>query len=145
MLENIIEFNKKVEIINKDLAMYRDEEKGIIFPLNTVHLLARLDYLELSIEKDNKTKVSEYEMAKFKKQVEDLEYKEIEKIDIRVKSDITGKKEDATTIIETPVKAVAVWNVSNNAGARKSFTNKEEAIEFVEGNNEEVLMKLKGN
>lgn len=145
MLENIIEFNKKVEIINKDLAMYRDEEKGIIFPLNTVHLLARLDYLELSIEKDQKAKVSEYEMAKFKKQVENLEYTEITKNDIRVKSDITGKKEDATTIIETPVKAVAVWNVSNNAGARKSFINKEEAINFVEGNNEEVLMKLKEN
>lgn len=143
MLENIIEFNKKVEVINKDISMYKDEEKGIIFPLNTVHLLARLDYLELSIEKDAKAKVSEYEMAKFKKQVEDLEYKEITKKNIRVKSDITGKKEDATTIIETPVKAVAVWNVSNNAGARKSFTNKEEAMKYVDDINSVILAALK--
>lgn len=144
MQDNIIEFNKNVEIINKDIAMYRDEEKGVIFALNTVHLLARLDYLELSIEKDQKTKVSEYEMAKFKKQVEELEYKEITKNNIRIKSDITGKKEDATTIIETPTKAYAIWKVSNSAGASKCFANKEEAIKFVEENNEEVLMKLKG-
>lgn len=139
MLENIIDFNNKVEIINKDLSMYRDNEKGIIFALNTVHLLARLDYIELGIEADNKTKVSEYEVAKFKKQVEDLDYNEVEKIDIRVKSDITGRKEDSTTIIENPIKAYAIWKVSNSAGATKCFTNKEEAIKFVEENNKKIL------
>lgn len=139
MLESIIDFNNKVEIINKDLSMYRDNEKGIIFALNTVHLLARLDYIELGIEKDNKTKVSEYEVAKFKKQVEDLDYNEVEKIDIRVKSDITGRKEDSTTIIENPIKAYAIWKVSNSAGSTKCFTNKEEAIKFVEENNKKIL------
>lgn len=143
MQDNLIEFMNKVEIINKDLAIYKDSEKGIEFVLNTVNLLARVDYLELSIEKDNRTKTSEYEVAKFKKQVEDLEYTEVEKMDVRIKSEITGKKEDATTIIENPVKAYAIWNVSNGLGAKKSFTNKEEAMEYVEKNNKVILEKLK--
>ena len=77
MENNIIEFMKKVEILNKDISIYKNLEKGIIFPLNTVNLLTRLDYLEVGIEKDNKTKISEYEMLKFEKKIEDLEYKEI--------------------------------------------------------------------
>ena len=143
MLDNIIEFNKKVRIINKDVAEYKDKEKGVVIPLNTVHLLARLDYLELGIEKDNKTKTSEYEVAKFKKQVEDLEYKEVMKTNTRVKGDITGKKEDMTTIIEEPMKAYAIWNVANSVGAKKSFTNKEEALKFVEENNEKIYELIK--
>lgn len=143
MLDNIIEFNKKVRIINKDVAEYKDEEKGVVIPLNTVHLLARLDYLELGIEKDNKTKTSEYEVAKFKKQVEDLEYKEVMKTNTRVKGDITGKREDMTTIIEEPMKAYAIWNVANSVGAKKSFTNKEEALKFVEENNEKIYKLIK--
>ena len=143
MLDNIIEFNKKVRIINKDVAEYKDEEKGVVIPLNTVHLLARLEYLELGIEKDNKTKTSEYEVAKFKKQVEDLEYKEVMKTNTRVKGNITGKKEDMTTIIEEPMKAYAIWNVANSVGAKKSFTNKEEALKFVEENNEKIYELIK--
>lgn len=143
MENNIIEFMEKVEILNKDISIYKNLEKGIIFPLNTVNLLTRLDYLEVGIEKDNKTKISEYEMLKFEKKIEDLEYKEIVKKKTRVKSDITGKKEDKTTLIEDEIKAVAVWNVSNTLGAYKSFANKEEAIETVNKINEEILSKLK--
>ena len=44
MKDNIIEFNKKIEIINKDYALYKDEEKGIMFALNTINLMARVDY-----------------------------------------------------------------------------------------------------
>ena len=143
MENNIIEFMKKVEILNKDISIYKNLEKGIIFPLNTVNLLTRLDYLEVGIEKDNKTKISEYEMLKFEKKIEDLEYKEIIKKKTRIKSDITGKREDKTTLIEDEIKAVAVWNVSNTLGAYKSFANKEEAIETVNKINEEILSKLK--
>jgi hypothetical protein len=143
MENNIIEFMEKVEILNKDISIYKNLEKGIIFPLNTVNLLTRLDYLEVGIEKDNKTKISEYEMLKFEKKIEDLEYKEIIKKKTRVKSDITGKREDKTTLIEDEIKAVAVWNVSNTLGAYKSFANKEEAIETVNKINEKILSKLK--
>lgn len=143
MQENIIDFMKKVSIIDKNLSQYKDEEKGISFYINTVNLLTRVDYLEVGTEKSAKLKVSEYEKLRFEKKIEDLDYKKITKKDIRIKSDITGRKEDSTTLIEEEVPAVAVWNVSNSVGVYKSFTSKEEALKFSDEVNEETLLKLK--
>lgn len=143
MQENIIDFMKKVKILNKDLSQYKDEKKGISFFLNTVNLLTKVDYLEVRTEKNAKLKVSEYEKLRFEKKIEDLDYKKITKKDIRVKSEITGKKEDSTTLIEEEVPAVAIWNVSNSVGIFKSFTSKEEAIKFSDEVNEEILYALK--
>lgn len=53
------EFMKNVKILGKEFSIYTDEEKGVMFPLNTVHLLTRVDMLELSKE--------EYQAAKFQK------------------------------------------------------------------------------
>ena len=61
MLNNIEDFMDKVEIINKDFSVYRDVEKGVIFALNTINLLARLDYLELD--------KNQYESAKFQMKI----------------------------------------------------------------------------
>lgn len=143
MQENIIDFMKKVSIIDKNLSQYKDEEKGISFYINTVNLLTRVDYLEVGTEKSAKLKVSEYEKLRFEKKIEDLNYKKITKKDIRIKSEITGRKEDSTTLIEEEVPAVAVWNVSNSVGVYKSFTSKEEALKFSDEVNEETLLKLK--
>jgi hypothetical protein len=143
MQENIIDFMKKVSIIDKNLSQYKDEKKGISFYINTVNLLTRVDYLEVGTEKSAKLKVSEYEKLRFEKKIEDLDYKKITKKDIRIKSEITGRKEDSTTLIEEEVPAVAVWNVSNSVGVYKSFTSKEEALKFSDEVNEETLLKLK--
>ena len=143
MQENIIDFMKKVSIIDKNLAQYKDEEKGISFFVNTVNLLTKVDYLEVGTEKNAKLRVSEYEKLLFEKKIEDLDYKKITKKDIRIKSEITGKKEDSTTLIEEEVPAVAVWNVVNSVGVYKSFTSKEEAMNFSDEVNEEILIKLK--
>lgn len=143
MQENIIDFMKKVNIIDKNLSQYKDEKKGISFFINTVNLLTKVDYLEVGTEKNARLKVSEYEKLLFEKKIEDLDYKKITKKDIRIKSEITGKKEDSTTLIEEEVPAVAIWNVSNTLGFYKSFTNKEEAIKFSDEVNEETLIALK--
>lgn len=135
MQDNIIEFNKKVSIINKDYAMYKDEEKGIMFPLNTVNLLARVDYLELSKE--------EYEKAKFEMKIDNLEYNIIETTRPVPKNTITKKDSDKYTIVDSKVKVRQVWNVSNALGIKKSFTNKEEAMQLAESLNEETLIALK--
>ena len=135
MQDNILEFNKKVSIINKDYAMYKDEEKGIMFPLNTVNLLARVDYLELSKE--------EYEKAKFETKIDNLEYNIIETTRPVPKNTITKKDSDKYTIVESKVKVRQVWNVSNALGIKKSFTNKEEALELANSLNEETLIALK--
>lgn len=135
MQDNIIEFNKKVLIINKDYAMYKDEEKGVMFPLNTVNLLARVDYLELSKE--------EYEKAKFEMKIDNLEYNIIETTRPVPKNTITKKDSDKYTIVDSKVKVRQVWNVSNALGIKKSFTNKEEAMQLAESLNEETLIALK--
>lgn len=135
MQDNIIEFNKKVSIINKDYAMYKDEEKGVMFPLNTVNLLARVDYLELSKE--------EYEKARFEMKIDNLEYNIIETTRPVPKNTITKKDSDKYTIVDSKVSVRQVWNVSNALGIKKSFTNKEEAMQLAESLNKETLIALK--
>ena len=129
------EFMKSVEILGKEFSIYTDEEKGVSFPLNTVHLLTRVDMLELSKE--------EYQVAKFQKKIDDLDYK-IENIKKAVpKNEITGKDEDKFTITEKEVAVRKIWNVSNTAGAFKSFTDKNEAMGYSKNINKEVLNYLK--
>lgn len=129
------EFMEKVEILGKEFSMYVDDEKGVSFPLNTVHLLTRVDMLELAKE--------EYQVAKFQKKIDDLDYK-IENIKRPVpKNEITGKDEDKYTITEKEVAVRKIWNVSNTAGAFKSFTDKDKAIEYSRDINKEVLGYLK--
>ncbi len=135
MQDNIIEFNKKVSIINKDYAMYKDEEKGVMFPLNTVNLLARVDYLELSKE--------EYEKARFEMKIDNLEYNIIETTRPVPKNTITKKDSDKYTIVDSKVSVRQVWNVSNALGIKKSFINKEEAMQLAESLNKEILIALK--
>ena len=135
MQDNILEFNKKVSIINKDYAMYKDEEKGVMFPLNTVNLLARIDYLELSKE--------EYEKAKFEMKIDNLEYNIIETTRPVPKNTITKKDSDKYTIVDSKVSVRQVWNVSNALGIKKSFTNKEEALELVKDINDRIIDILK--
>ena len=129
------EFMKDVEILGKEFSVYTDEKKGVMFPLNTVHLLTRVDMLELSKE--------EYQAAKFQKKIDDLDYK-IENIKKAVpKNEITGKDEDKFTITEKEVAVRKIWNVSNTAGAFKSFTDKNEAMGYSKNINKEVFNYLK--
>lgn len=129
------EFMKNIEILGKEFSMYVDDEKGVSFPLNTVHLLTRVDMLELSKE--------EYQVAKFQKKIDDLDYK-IENIKKAVpKNEITGKDEDKFTITEKEIAVRKIWNVSNTAGAFKSFIDKEEAMGYSKKINKEVLNYLK--
>lgn len=129
------EFMKNVEILGKEFSMYVDDEKGVMFPLNTVHLLTRVDMLELAKE--------EYQVAKFQKKIDDLDYK-IENIKKAVpKNEITGKDEDKFTITEKEVAVRKIWNVSNTAGAFKSFTNKDDALKASKEINTKVFGYLK--
>lgn len=129
------EFMEKVEILGKEFSIYTDEEKGVSFPLNTVHLLTRVDMLELTKE--------EYTSAKFQKKIDDLDY-EITNVKRAVpKNEITKKDEDKYTIVEKEVAVRKIWNVSNTAGAFKSYSNKEEAMKKSKEINEKVFEYLK--
>ena len=134
MENNLEKFMDNIELINKDLSLYKDDEKGIMFYINTVNLLTRVDYLEL-----DKT---QYKIAKFEKKIEDKEYDEITIKRVTPKNVITKRDEDKYTLVDSDVLVHVVWNVSNTAGMIKSFTNKEEALKYAEEINKKVFEKL---
>lgn len=128
-------FMSKVSIINKDFAIYKDEEKGVVVPLNTITLLANLDYLEL--EKP------QYDVAVFQQKIDgSLEYNIIKTKKPVPKNEVTGKDEDKNTLVEKECAVRQVWNVSNRYGAFKSFNDKDEAMAYAENINRIVFDKL---
>lgn len=136
MQNDLKKFNEKVQMLNDKYSQYYDEEKGVMFYLNTIQLLTRVDYLELSKE--------EFAKAKFEMKIDkDLEYNIIKIKRPVPKNVITKKEEDKYTIVESEVAVRQVWNVTNSLGFKKSFTNKEEALEFAESINDEVMKKIK--
>ena len=123
-MENIEEFMKKVEIINKDFARYYDKEKGIAFSVNTVNLLPRIDYLEL----DKTT----YETQKFEGKINNLDYT-IVNIDKPASKYARTKKEEDKFIIENQKVAVRqIWKLTNAIGFFKCYTTKDEALKVYE-------------
>lgn len=135
MEKDILNFMSKVEIINKDFSRYVDKEKGIVFSLNTVQLLPRLDYLEL-----DKT---QFEAHKFEGKIDkNLEYNIIDIDKPTSKYSITKKEEDKFTIVNQKVAVRQIWNVVNALGIYKSFNNKDEALKVYEEIYERVNEQL---
>ena len=134
MKNSLDTFMENVEMINKDLSIYKDEEKGSMYYLNTVHLLTRVDRLEL--DKDR------FMIAKFEEKIDNLKY-EIIKIQRPIpKNEITKKEEDKYTLVNQEVSVRLVFNVSNSAGFFKSFINKEEAMTYAKRINDRVIKAL---
>jgi hypothetical protein len=130
MERDLCSFIDNVSIINKDLSLYSDN-KGNMFVFNTINAISKVDYMELTKE--------EYQLAKFQQKIEDLDYS-VKNVKRPVpKSEITGKQEDKTTLVDKEVAVRQVWNVSNPYGAIKSFTNKEDAIALCKTINEKIL------
>lgn len=123
-------FNDLVQLINKDLSLYRDNEKGMMFYLNTVNCLVKVEPLEL----DEK----QYEIALFEKKIDKLDYVEefIERP--TPKNTITHKDEDKFTIVNQKVKVKKIWNVANALNVKKSFVDKEEAMKYAETINNRI-------
>jgi hypothetical protein len=132
MQTDLTEFMKHIRLGNKDISKYEDDDKGIMYHLNTIQLLTKVERLELSAE--------EYKKAKFECKIDKkLEYDIIEVDRPQSKYNITKKEEDRFTIVESKVKVRVVWNVSNALGIYKSFTNKVDALEYAEEINKNIL------
>ena len=131
METDLEKFGNYITIYNKDLSDYKDEKKGIYFLFNTVNLVMTLEYLELEKQ--------EYTIQKFQKKIDDLDYKIIKIKKPVPKNVITGKDEDKYTITEKDVDVRQVWNVSNRLGARKSFTDKDEALKYIKSFNKDLI------
>lgn len=114
-------FMENITIINKEISTYEDE-KGNALEINTIQLMPRCVSLELD--------KNEYIVKKYEGVIEDLDYNIVEITRQQSKYNRTKKEEDRYTIEDAKVSVRQVWNVSNGAGAYKSFTNKEEALDF---------------
>lgn len=134
MEKDLIKFYDNVEVINKDLSKYEDN-KGNMFILNTINLLARVDYMELTKE--------EYKVAKFQQKIEDLDYSMTNIKRVVSKNEITKKDEDKYTLVDKEVSVRQIWNVSNPYGVFKSYTDKDEAVKYAKEVNEKILKYYK--
>ena len=134
--ENLEEFNKRVNIISKEIARYYNEETGSYFMIPTSYLWTRVDYLELT----NK----EMEKAIFNQEIDktDLEFNEIETTRPAPKYETTKNEKDKYTIIDAKIKAKQVWLVSNGLKYKQTFNNKEEALELADKINNELVKML---
>lgn len=120
--EKLSEYMNKVEL-NK-ICMYRDLERGIIYPLTPQHLLCRIDYLEL-----DKNELQKYI---FEQKIDNKEYKMYDCVKPVPKYQITKVEKDKFTITDMNYKGTHIWNVSNQAGIHETFENKEDAIKLCE-------------
>lgn len=134
-IENLEEFMEHVNVLNKEICEYVDEEKGIKYLIPSSYVWARCDYLELTND--------ELKKEVFNQNIEktDLKFNYIETTRPQPKYEITKREEDKYTITDAKVKANQVWLVSNGLKFHKTFNNKEDAIKLVDRINE-PLKKL---
>lgn len=134
--ENLKEFQKRVTIINKEIAEYENKETGSYFMIPTSYLWCRVDYLELTNE--------ELKKAIFNQEVDktDLKYNYIESTRPAPKSEITKNDNDKYTIVEAKVQVNQIWLVSNGLKYKETFNNKEEALKLANEINKELKAML---
>ena len=121
--ELLQDFMEQVAFFEK-YAIYRNEEKGLMYPITLAHLLCRVDYLELE---SCKKPAGELEKAKFKNIIEDKDYQLYDCEKLVPKSEITKKEEDFFTMTKKKYKGAKVWNVSNQLGIHTTYENQEDA------------------
>lgn len=129
--ESLKDYMEKVEIVNKDISIYKNEEKGLMYPLGTASLLARVDYLELTKE--------ELEKAKFEQQIDKKDYAMYDCEKVVPKYEITKIEADKFTLTTKKVKATHIYNVKNQLGIHTTLEDKEEAFKLCEEINSKVV------
>lgn len=132
--EQLQDFMNKLEV-NEKVAIYKNEQEGLMYPITLAHLLCRVDYLEL----DEK----ELKVSKFKNIIEDKDYKMQDCEKLIPKNEITKKEEDTFTLTKKSYKGAKVWNVSNQLGIHTTYENQEDAFKLCEEINKKVLDYIK--
>lgn len=136
--ETLQDFMEQVAFFEK-YAIYRNEEKGLMYPITLAHLLCRVDYLELE---SCKKPAGELEKAKFKNIIEDKDYQLYDCEKLVPKSEITKKEEDFFTMTKKKYKGAKVWNVSNQLGIHTTYENQEDAFKLCDEINKKVSSYL---
>jgi hypothetical protein len=131
MERDLIKFNKNTNIISKDIAEYKDE-KGNLRLFSPSQLLCGVEYMELD--------ELSYKKALFEMIIDkDVEYNKITITKPIDKYSKTKNEKDKGTIVDGEVEVSQVWLVRNMLGISKAYNNKEKAIEYAKGLNEEML------
>lgn len=131
METNLTDYMKNIKLINKDLSKYQDYDNGMMFYVNTIQLITKVETLKLSSE--------EYKIEKFKGSIDELDYDIIEIDRPTPKNTITKKDEDKYTLVNTKVKVRVIYKVSNGYGIYKCFNNKDEAFKYAEEININII------
>lgn len=134
MTKNLNEFYKNLEIVNKDLSIYKDDEHNYSV-LPTAGLLVAVDYNELNKQ--------QWEIAKFNQDIPKDFETELALVDKTVsKYDITHKEEDKYTLTTKKEAVHRVWFVMNQFKIKKAFSNGKEALKYAEEINKPILKAL---
>lgn len=133
--ESLREFMKRVSILTKEIAEYKNEETGSYFMIPTSYLWCRVDYLELTNDELKKA-IFNQEIDK----IDGLTY--IETTRPAPKYETTKREEDKYTIIDAKVKTNQVWLVSNGLKYKETFNNKEDALKLANEVNNELKAML---
>lgn len=128
--ENLQNFMERVDIKGKDISIYKNDEKGLMYPLGTASLLCRVDYLELTKE--------ELVKAQFEQQIDKGEYKMFDCVKVVPKYEITKIEADKFKLMDKKVKATHIYNVKNQLGIHTTLENKDEAFKLCQEINERV-------
>lgn len=133
--ESIIEYMSNITILSKEISEYYNEEAGVRKIIPTSYLLCSVDYMELTEQ--------ELEQAKFNMVVDkNVEYESKMATRPKVKYEITKNEADKNKLVDSKVKVYCIWNVSNSLKLKKSFNNKEEALELYDKINQPILEKI---
>lgn len=133
--ENLKEFMDNIDIKSKQIAIYSNKDKGLVYPVSIATLLTRVDYLELTKE--------ELEKAKFENKVDKKDYEMFDCEKLVPKYELTKIEADKFVITTKKVKATHIWNVSNQAGIHTTFENQDEAFKLCEEINNKVIEAMK--
>lgn len=131
MERDLINFNKNITKVTKEIAKYEDE-KGNYMLIPTGQLLCNVEYMELD-------EIS-YKKALFEMIIDkNVEYNKITITKPVDKYTKTKNEKDKGTIIDAEVEVSQVWVVKNGLGLTKAFNVKEEALKVVNELNNKYL------
>ena len=132
--QNLEEFMECIDIKSKEISIYKNEDKGLMYPVATTSLLCRVDYLELTKE--------ELEKYKFEQKIDKKEYKMYDCERIVPKYEITKVEADKFTLTTKKIKATHIYNVSNQLGIHTTLEDKTEAFNLCEKINDSIYGKI---
>jgi len=122
MEKKLFSFYENITELNDEFIKYEDQDGNMqIFPKS--YGILRVEHQKID-EAKRKIMIYEQEIKADDEFTKETITKQVPK------SDITGDKDDITTIVDQDVEVLLIWKVSNALGLTQVFNNKEEALKY---------------